>query len=116
MEKPTFHIILNDQGRWAVEAEWYDGTLERVMTFQDHTQLLPTGLPNTRNLGFRFSAFYLRRNRSGTDEIAEEFRRWVGSGSVLFQFRVKAEGSTWLYIPARGWLVLILALFSTVRD
>jgi hypothetical protein len=26
MEKPIFHIILNDQDRWAVEAEWYDGT------------------------------------------------------------------------------------------
>ena len=36
MEKPTSHIILNDQDRWAIEAEWYDGTLERVMTFQDH--------------------------------------------------------------------------------
>ena len=35
MEKPTFHI-LSDQDRWAIEAEWYDGTLERVMTFQDH--------------------------------------------------------------------------------
>jgi hypothetical protein len=29
-------IILNDRDRWAIEAEWYDGTLERVMTFEDH--------------------------------------------------------------------------------
>jgi hypothetical protein len=36
MEKPTFHIILDDRDRWAVEAEWYDGTLERVHTFEDH--------------------------------------------------------------------------------
>jgi hypothetical protein len=36
MEKPTFHIILNDQDRWAVEAEWSDGILERVHTFADH--------------------------------------------------------------------------------
>jgi hypothetical protein len=36
MEKPTFHIILDDRDRWAVEAEWYDGTLQRVHTFEDH--------------------------------------------------------------------------------
>jgi hypothetical protein len=34
--KPTFHIILSDRDQWAVEAEWPDGTLERVQTFEHH--------------------------------------------------------------------------------
>jgi hypothetical protein len=35
--KPFFHIILGDRDLWAVEAEWPDGTLERVRTFRDRS-------------------------------------------------------------------------------
>ncbi len=35
--KPIFYIILTDRDRWAVEAEWPDGALERVDTFKDHS-------------------------------------------------------------------------------
>jgi hypothetical protein len=35
-EKPLFHVILSDRDEWAVEAEWPDGTLERVNTFKDY--------------------------------------------------------------------------------
>lgn len=36
-EKPIFHVILSDRDQWVVEAEWPDGTLERVQTFQNHS-------------------------------------------------------------------------------
>jgi hypothetical protein len=29
--------VLTDLGQWAVEAEWPDGTLERVDTFKEHS-------------------------------------------------------------------------------
>ena len=31
--KPVFYIVLSDGDRWCVEAEWPDGTIERVDTF-----------------------------------------------------------------------------------
>jgi hypothetical protein len=34
--KPIFHVILGDRDYWAVEAEWPDGTLERVLTFNSY--------------------------------------------------------------------------------
>jgi hypothetical protein len=34
--KPVFYVILSDRDEWAVEAEWPDGTFERVNTFKDH--------------------------------------------------------------------------------
>ena len=36
-QKPILHIILSDLDQWAVEAEWPDGTLEHVNTFNDHS-------------------------------------------------------------------------------
>jgi hypothetical protein len=36
-EKPLFHVILSDRDEWVVEAEWSDGTLERVSTFRHHS-------------------------------------------------------------------------------
>jgi hypothetical protein len=36
-QKPILHVILSDLDQWAVEAEWPDGTLERVNTFNDHS-------------------------------------------------------------------------------
>lgn len=35
-EEPLFHVILTERDQWAVEAEWPDGTLERVNTFKDY--------------------------------------------------------------------------------
>jgi hypothetical protein len=35
-EKPIFYVILSDRDEWVVEAEWPDGTLERVNTFRDY--------------------------------------------------------------------------------
>jgi hypothetical protein len=35
-QKPIFYVVLTDHDRWAVEAEWPDGTLERVDTFKEH--------------------------------------------------------------------------------
>jgi hypothetical protein len=36
-EKPVFFVILSDRDEWAVEAEWPNGTLERVDTFKDYS-------------------------------------------------------------------------------
>lgn len=35
--KPIFYVVLSDLDQWAVEAEWPDGTLERVDTFKEHS-------------------------------------------------------------------------------
>jgi hypothetical protein len=34
--KTTFYVVLSGHDQWAVEVEWPDGTLERVLTFEDH--------------------------------------------------------------------------------
>jgi len=34
--KTIFYVVLSDHDQWAVEVEWPDGTLERVLTFEDH--------------------------------------------------------------------------------
>jgi hypothetical protein len=34
---PIFHVILSDRDEWVIEAEWSDGTLERVTSFKDHS-------------------------------------------------------------------------------
>jgi hypothetical protein len=36
-EKPLFHVSLGDLDEWVIEAEWPDGTLERVSTFKNHS-------------------------------------------------------------------------------
>jgi hypothetical protein len=36
-QKPILHVILIDRDQWAVEAEWPDGTLERINTFNDRS-------------------------------------------------------------------------------
>jgi hypothetical protein len=36
-QKPILKLILGDGDQWAVEAEWPDGTLERINTFNDHS-------------------------------------------------------------------------------
>jgi hypothetical protein len=35
--KPLFHVSLGDRDEWVIEAEWPDGTLERVTTFKIHS-------------------------------------------------------------------------------
>jgi hypothetical protein len=35
--KPLFHVSLGDREEWVIEAEWPDGTLERVTTFKNHS-------------------------------------------------------------------------------
>jgi hypothetical protein len=35
--KPLFHVSLSDRDEWVIEAEWPDGTLERVTTFKNHS-------------------------------------------------------------------------------
>jgi hypothetical protein len=35
--KPILYVALCDRDQWAVEAEWPDGTLERINTFNDHS-------------------------------------------------------------------------------
>jgi hypothetical protein len=34
--KPIFCVVLGDGDRWSVEAEWPDGTIERIDTFNAH--------------------------------------------------------------------------------
>jgi hypothetical protein len=34
---PVFCVVLSDGERWAVEAEWPDGTIEQIDTFQGHS-------------------------------------------------------------------------------
>jgi hypothetical protein len=36
-QKPILYVTLSDRDQWAVEAEWPDGTLERINTFNDHS-------------------------------------------------------------------------------
>jgi hypothetical protein len=38
--KPIFCVILPDGQEWAVEAEWPDGTIERIDTFKNHFEAL----------------------------------------------------------------------------
>jgi hypothetical protein len=33
--KPILHVVVTDGDQWEVEAEWPDGTLERIYTFSD---------------------------------------------------------------------------------
>jgi hypothetical protein len=33
-----FHIILSDRDEWAIEAEWPNGTLERIAAFKKHSE------------------------------------------------------------------------------
>jgi hypothetical protein len=33
-ENPVFQVILTDRDEWAVEVEWADGTLERIISFK----------------------------------------------------------------------------------
>jgi hypothetical protein len=33
-EKPFFCIVLGDSDQWAIEAEWPDGSIERVLAFK----------------------------------------------------------------------------------
>jgi pterin-4a-carbinolamine dehydratase len=37
VEKPIFHVSLVDHDDWVVEAEWSDGTLERLITFKNYS-------------------------------------------------------------------------------
>jgi hypothetical protein len=39
-QKPVLYVILSDRDQWAVEAEWPDGTLERINIFNDYSLLL----------------------------------------------------------------------------
>jgi hypothetical protein len=34
---PLFHVSLGDRDEWVVEAEWPDGTIERVGAFKNHS-------------------------------------------------------------------------------
>ena len=34
--KPIFCLVLSDDQRWSVEAEWPDGTIEQVNTFKGY--------------------------------------------------------------------------------
>jgi len=34
--KPVFYLVQSDDDRWCVEAEWTDGTIERIDTFESH--------------------------------------------------------------------------------
>jgi hypothetical protein len=35
---PIFCVVLGDGSRWSVEAEWPDGTVERIEEFKAHSQ------------------------------------------------------------------------------
>jgi hypothetical protein len=35
MRKPILHVVVTEGDQWEVEAEWPDGTLERINTFND---------------------------------------------------------------------------------
>jgi len=37
MVKPVFCVVLCDGEKWSVEAEWPDGTIEHVETFEGHS-------------------------------------------------------------------------------
>jgi hypothetical protein len=75
-------------------AHWSAFTLLRTM------RLRHAGLPNNRNPGSRSSAFFLRHDRFGGDEIAEEFRRWVVFTSKLV--RIGARATSTCFLIRRG--------------
>jgi hypothetical protein len=38
MQGPLFQLVLSDGQQWSVEAEWPDGTLEKIGTFRHHSE------------------------------------------------------------------------------
>jgi hypothetical protein len=62
-QKPILHVILSDRDQWAVEAEWPDGTLERVNTFNDHSSAA-NWIPNLM-LGWRCETSSTRPTNTG---------------------------------------------------
>jgi hypothetical protein len=38
IQKPVFCVVLSDGNKWSVEAEWPDGTVERVSAFKTHIE------------------------------------------------------------------------------
>jgi hypothetical protein len=38
LQKPFFCVVLDDGGRWLVEAEWPDGTIEQIDAFKAHLE------------------------------------------------------------------------------
>ena len=63
-QKPILHVILSDLDQWAVEAEWPDGTLERVNTFNDHSFATDWIAPNPM-LGWRCETSSTRPTNTG---------------------------------------------------
>jgi hypothetical protein len=37
-QKPIFCVVLRDGDKWSVEAEWPDGTIEQIDTFNGHSE------------------------------------------------------------------------------
>jgi hypothetical protein len=40
VQKPLFYVVLSDGSHWSLEAEWPDGTIERVDTFKRHCEAI----------------------------------------------------------------------------
>ena len=65
-QKPILQVILGDGDQWAVEAEWPDGTLERINTFNNHSSA--TGWISTQSeawLEVRTSSVMNRPTKAG---------------------------------------------------
>jgi hypothetical protein len=38
VQRPLFQLVLSDGQQWSVEAEWPDGTIEKIDTFRQHSE------------------------------------------------------------------------------
>lgn len=54
VRKPTFCIVLGDADNWSVEAEWPDGTIERVISFKRKRCADPTFRIDSGSVSLRF--------------------------------------------------------------
>jgi len=70
MRKPILHVVVTDGDQWEVEAEWPDGTLERVNIFNDPSSA--TDWINTRSEGWLEERnFSEEANKPGYSPVAK---------------------------------------------
>jgi hypothetical protein len=58
MTKPLFYVVLGEGENWRIEAEWPDGTIEKVDAFKAHVDAVTW-------LGTRAEAWLEERQTSG---------------------------------------------------
>jgi hypothetical protein len=62
---PLFHVSLGDRDEWVVEAEWPDGTLERVIAFKNHSAAAHWIATTSESWLYALEAPHLRGAKTG---------------------------------------------------